>query len=232
MKHIYIFLLTSVLFYQCDITDHGQDGPGLGPIKKNFVLSYAALDSIAFKVVIDHVPVSNLNTINNIRLEVEFIPDEVFSHNDKSELNRNIFKKYARLYKDTSFNKTSSLGFHHTCMIDTISKIDVLCNRSYDDNHLSDVSLSDIIKIYYSCAAYYINNHYTSQYDSLKYIKNITLQEYNKEDNYLVAMAESFLSFLVPPKESGEYIFTIKVYLKNGRHFIYKLNPILLEGKI
>jgi hypothetical protein len=234
MKHIYIIFLTSLLFAQCKKNIDNEDCC-LGSIKDNFVLSYATLDSLAFNVVYDNGAVSNVNTsIKNVRLEIKYIAAEVYSYNDTSILHKNTFKTYARLYKDTSFNKPVDLCFKGVpCMLDTISKIDLTCNRLYDDNHTSDMSLGDIVKITYCSAMDYINNNYSAQHDSLINVKTTTLKEFNMNYNYLVGMgASSFLSLLIPPKESGEYSFTLRIYIKDGRLFTYKFKPILLESKM
>lgn len=234
MKHLLLLLLTSILVTQCKKTT-SDDDCCLGGIKNNFVLAYATLDSLDYNVVYDNGDVNNVYTsINNIRLEIKYIIDDLYCYNDINTLHKNMFETYAHLYKDTSFNKPTAQCFEaQPCMLDTISKIDVLCNKSYDDNHAAGKSLGDIVKITYCCAADYINNHYTAQYDSLINLKSSTLQEFNKNYNYLVGIgASSFLSFLVPPKESGEYIFTLKMYIKNGKFFIYNFKPILLGSEI
>jgi hypothetical protein len=234
MKHIYVFLLSSLMLVQCKNRTEDVDS-SLGPIKSNFVSSYARLDSLGFNEVYDNGAVKGANTsVKNIRLEIVYQAKEVFRCNDSDTLNRNKFKTYARLYKDTSFNKPAALSFNgEPCMIDTISKIEILCNRSYDDSHPVGVSLNDVVKILYCCAADYINNHYSAQHDSLISLKTLTLQEFNKNRNYLVGIgASSLLSFLISPKESGEYIFTVKFCLENGKVFIHQFKPISLEGKM
>lgn len=218
---------------QCEKTTKNEECC-LGPIKSNFVLGYATLDSVVFNVDYCNGAVDSVkNSIYDIRLVINYTAKEVFRYNDTNTLYKNKFNMYARLYKDTSFNKPVDLCFKGTpCMLDTITKIDVVCNRLYDDNHATGVSLGDIVKITYYCAADYINNYYTAQHDSLINLKTSTLQEFNKNYNYLVGIgASSFLSFFSPPKESGEYIFTLKIYIKDGRLFTYKL-PILIESKI
>ena len=151
--------------------------------------------------------------------------------------------QFLKMHGDTLFHECNP-----TCppgvIMDTLLSISYTTNKIYDTKHPANTPLDDIVKIQYNTAKQYIQSGYkgktyTSEGDSIPYLKQETLQEFNAhpKENYLI-YRNFYISFTSPPDVGGDFIFTVTYKTRYGSYYDNKINivtkdlpQVTLKGK-
>jgi len=155
------------------------------------------------------------------------------------------FLELAEKHNDMSFNKPVGLSFHHTCIDDTIVKIDLISVNDYDNLHGPGSSLSDIVKIYYFSAEEYVKNNYLHageytcginvfQLESPGDYREMKLSDFNECSHELVSIYIR-LNLTSPPSMDGQYGFEVHLTQQSDAtdalmELVKTLGPVSIKG--
>jgi len=188
-----IYLLT---FVSCEDTSDCCEPPPPPPDTPHFIALYSIPNALNFSY-----------SEQSKRFNVGLNSEKDYTQNDEG------YYKYAKLYGDTSFNRSY---VDAECLLDTIESLNIYCSKSFLDKD-SAASLNDYFLTSFYTHYYFIQSGYDRTIVDRLYFRTIT--EFNNEPikhlfepGCMIKFSDSLdLSGL-----SGPYRFTLEYNSLNG----------------
>ena len=121
-------------------------------------------------------------------------------------------EELARRYNDLSYNR-KLVPSTNQALSDPLSWIDVTCDRDFDEEHLANESLGDIVMFKGASPYDFIQRGYKTAPGTVYAYEEILmpLNEVNVDNSKMLVPWKCHLNFLADPATAGEYLFTVTV---------------------
>ena len=144
IKLILFLYLSSFAFIGCNEKEEITGDIDGKSLSKNFVQVYIVNNDFKLTPYANHY------------IHIQFLGNEVIQNNKNDE---KLYHQISKQYNDLSFNK-KLIPFQNIVLSNKLKKINVTCDKAFDDKHPVGSSLNDVVMLCASSCWGYIQNGY------------------------------------------------------------------------